>query len=70
MRESAQKLFQGNFLTFIYILVIHSKYDDYYTFITAIDNSGWLKHIKAILDSTIFVTQVFYYIIFKIYRVF
>ncbi|XP_070712342.1 phosphatidylinositol-3-phosphate phosphatase MTMR7-like [Pempheris klunzingeri] len=47
MRESRQKLFQA----------IYSNHDSYISFMNAVDNSGWMKHIKAILDAAIFVSQ-------------
>jgi len=32
---------------------------------SGLDNSGWMKHIKAVLDTSVFIAKVLYYVLHK-----
>ena len=43
---------------FLFLVVCETPNITAKTFVSGLDSSGWLKHIKAILDTSIFIAKV------------
>lgn len=71
MRNSLQKLIEGNFCTIFHFIFLNSliklcdifsaselKVPSINAFISGTESSGWLRHIKALLDTSVFIAKV------------
>ena len=46
------------YVCFLFLVVCETPDIAAKTFVSGLDGSGWLKHIKAILDTSIFIAKV------------
>ena len=56
--EFLSDILHVSFVCFLFLVVCETPDITAKTFVSGLDGSGWLKHIKAILDTSIFIAKV------------